>query len=180
MTRRVLVSHRLPELQSGNPIIDAWVSEHLQRFVSEVFEQIRFLTPEEGEFELDFLGGAGTAGTYEIATQANRYYRIGDFVFATIDVTLAAAITGGGVGALQLGELPYEAIDTHKPVGSFYSLGVNFDTSHQVVCNADGSRVTINEIFDNGAAAGLDVGALAANDRMIASVCYVTNGVRAG
>lgn len=41
MTRRILPSHRLPELRSGNPILDSWVSEHLQRFVSEVFEQFR-------------------------------------------------------------------------------------------------------------------------------------------
>jgi hypothetical protein len=43
LRRRVLLSPRLPELKSGNQIIDDWVARQLQPFVTQVFEQVSYL-----------------------------------------------------------------------------------------------------------------------------------------
>jgi hypothetical protein len=181
MTRRVLVSHRLPPLRSGNAEIDLWVDQYLQRHVAEVFEQIAYLTPEIGTFDLSSVGGSGTAGTYEIASQVNRYYRIGEFVFVTVDVTLAAAVTGGGAGDLWMSGLPYKAVDNHAAMGAVYTSGVDHAaTTNYLVASVVENTTTmnINEIADNAAAAVLPITAVAANDRIIASCAYITDGER--
>jgi hypothetical protein len=181
MTRRVLVSHRLPELRSGNAVLDAWVREHLQRHVAEVFEQIAYLTPESDTFDLTYFGGSGTAGTYEIASQVNRYYRIGELVFVTVDVTLAGTVTGGGTGDLQMGGLPYKAVDNHAAMGAVWTSGVDHTANYVVAAVIENTTtMNLNEIADNAAAAALPISAVAANDRIIASCVYVTDGVRAG
>ena len=56
MTRRALVTPRLPELRSGNAEIDRRVAQYLQEFVTTVSATISALTPEQGEFAPTWTG----------------------------------------------------------------------------------------------------------------------------
>lgn len=178
MTRRVLVSPRLPELRSGNAELDRWVSEHLQRHIAEVFEQISFLTPEHETFT-PTVRGSGTAGTYELDTNNSRYYRFADLVFVHVDVVLDNPLTAGGTGVIWFTGLPYKAIDNHSPMGAVYTSGVDH-LANYLACGMieDTTTLTLNEIADNAAAAGLPISAVAADDRIIASCVYITDGER--
>lgn len=178
MTRRVLVSHRLPELQSGNSVLDAWVREHLQKHVAEVFEQISYLTPEADTFT-PTVRGSSTAGTYEIDTNNSRYWRIAELVFVHIDVTFDNPLTAGGTGVIWFTGLPYKAIDNHAPMGAVYTSGVDH-LANYLTCGMveDTTTLTISEIADNAAAAGLPISAVAADDRITASCVYITDGER--
>ena len=55
--RRALVSPKLPEFRSGNDEIDRKVSQYLNEHVANVYERIKSLTPERGEFAPIWDGG---------------------------------------------------------------------------------------------------------------------------
>jgi hypothetical protein len=100
MTRRAIVSPRLPELRSGNAEIDRWVERYLQVFVTQVADRIKELTPEEGEFAPTWLGFS-TDPVGNISYQDD-----GEFVWLWVD----AALTGvSDETFMQLSGLP-EAI----------------------------------------------------------------------
>lgn len=66
MTRRVLVSPKLPTLRSGNAEIDRWVEQYLQAHVSETFATLRYITQRASSFEATLTGmAASTVGTVE-------------------------------------------------------------------------------------------------------------------
>lgn len=181
MTRRVLVSNRLPELQSGDPVIDAWVREHLQRHIAEIFEQISFLTPEEGSWTAA-VRGSGTAGTYEIDSQLSRYYRIADLVVLWFHIVLDTPLTGGGAGDLQITGAPFQKMDDVNAVGTAHMSGVDWTAAANhvlgFVSTDESSTLGIFEINDNAVATALAIGSLAAGDLLIGSIAYQTNGVR--
>lgn len=191
MTRRVLVSHRLPELRSGNAVLDAWVREHLQRFASEVFEQISYLTPETGLWT-PVVRGSGTAGTYELATASGTYYRIGDIVFASVFVQFAAVVTAGGTGDLQITGIPFEKLAA--ATGSYYPPGAvivggaggGIDVTAGAVSLSLGfngatanSILVIQQSLDNAANTLLPIASVAANDIISGSIVYMA-GDRTG
>src|SRR5688572_9775896 len=180
MTRRVLVSPQLTALRSGNPELDRWVEQYLQAFVSQVFEQIQFLTPETESFT-PVLYGSGTAGTYELASSNCWYYRVGDLVFAHVEFTLAGAITGGGTGTALISGLPFEKIEADNSIWTASPRGVDL-SGHQVVVNMNSTTETptlhINEVQDNADINGLAIGSFAVNDIFSATGFYRTNGER--
>lgn len=178
MTRRVLVSQRLPTLRSGNAELDRWVEQHLQRWSLEVFEQLKFLTPEEGLFT-PTVSGSGTAGTYELAANNSRYYRAADLVFVHVDVTFDNPLTAGGTDAMRISGMPFKAIDSHSPMGAAWASGVDHAGNYMVSgIIEDTTTMNFNEIVDGGAAAEFPISAIAADDRVIASLVYVTDGQR--
>lgn len=180
MTRRVLVSNRLPQLRSGNAEIDRWVEQYLQAFVSQVFEQISFLTPETESFTPTLFGGS-TAGTYELASNRSWYYKLGDLVFASIDFTLDNPITAGGTGSTIISGLPFEKVETYNSIWAVSTSGVDL-SGHQIVANMDPNTeaptVHLNEVQDDGATVPLAIGSFAADDVLTLSGFYVTNGER--
>lgn len=183
MTRRVLVSNRLPELRSGNAELDRWVSQALQPWITQAFEQISFLTPETDAFT-PTIRGSGTAGTYELLTNYSRYYRSGDLVHAFVFVQLAAAITAGGTNDLNIAGLPYTMLDSQAPYGIAAFSGVNWAAGANLACTFTGSggessTLMVVETNDNAALSLVQVGGLAVNDIIVASIAYITNGVRA-
>lgn len=179
-SRRVLVSQSLPELRSGNAEVDRWINEYLRRHVAEVFEQLSYLTPETDSFT-PILKGASTAGTYEIATNRSSYYKSGDIVFATIHVTLAGAITGGGAGTAVVSGLPYEKIEADNHTWVVETSGVDLN-GVQVVGTMnypdEDPTVYLNEVQDNAGATALAIGSFAAGDTLQITGFYRTNGVR--
>lgn len=181
MTRSVLVSHRLPELQSGNPVLDHWVREHLQAWISQAFEQLSYLTPEVGDWTA-IVQGSGTAGTYEITTQESQYCRIGDWVFVSTYITLAGALTGGGAGDLNIAGLPYEKRADHNPIGTAAFGGVNWTAGANLTSNfttdGESSALKFVETNDNAAVSIVPIGGIAVSDLLLATICYLTNGER--
>lgn len=178
MTRQALVSQKLPALRSGNAELDRWVNEHLQRHIAEVFEQISFLTPESETFT-PIVAGSGTAGTYELATNNSRYYRMGDLVFVHVDVTFDNPLTAGGTDDFRITGMPFKALDSHSPMGAVWTSGVDHTANYLVAGMVeDTTTMSISEIADNGAATELPIAAVAADDRIIASCVYITDGER--
>jgi hypothetical protein len=179
MTRRVLVSHRLPPLRSGNLEIDLWVEQYLQPHVSQVFEQLAFLTPESENFT-PVVRGSGTAGTYELASSYGRYYKIGDLVFANLVITFAGAITAGGTGDLNITGLPFkkaQLVTGFLPQGVVRLSGIDTSTAVDVVCSftdsaSEVSTLAIHQTIDNGAAVVLPISAVAANDSIICTLVF--------
>jgi hypothetical protein len=180
VTRRVLVSNRLPELRSGNAVLDQWVAQHLQRYVAEVFEQIGFLTPESGDWTPS-IRGSGTAGTYELAEAFGRYYKIGDFVFANFGVRLAGSVTGGGTDNLQILGLPFEKVayenDGYFPTGDAWLSDVDTSTCVNVSVGFEshqsaGSILYIHQTMDNAAYQILPISAVAASDYLMGSIAF--------
>lgn len=179
MTQRVLVPHSLPELRSGNPIIDAWVENYLQAFVRNTFEQLRFLTPEAENFTPS-LRGSGTAGTYELTTAYGRYYKIGDLVFANIVMTLAGAITAGGTGDLHIYGLPFEKaqlVTSFFPTGTVRLGGIDTSTAVDAVCvfvsaSAETAVLRIDQTLDNAAEQTIPISAVAAGDSIVCTILF--------
>jgi hypothetical protein len=182
MTRRVIVSHRLPELRSGNAEIDHWVAEHLQAHVSQVFEQLTYLIGETETFTAS-IRGSGTAGTYEIASQRSHYYRTGDLVTAFIDISMAGALTAGGTGDFQIQGLPLLKLDAHFPKGTAFLDGVNWAAGANLTSSftsetGELGTLIIRETNDNAASTIVPVSGIAANDRIAITIQYITCGVR--
>lgn len=131
-------------------------------------------TQTNGSFTAAVRGGS-TAGTYEITTQASYYYRIGDLVFATVDITFAGSITAGGTGNLQITGMPVDRDTDISPVGTVWLQGVDLaaGTTHAVCAFTGAASLEIIEITDNAAAAAVAIGSVAASDRIIACITYV-------
>jgi|SRR5688572_25455146 len=178
MTRRVLVSDRLPPLRSGNEALDRWVEQYLQAFISQTFDQMRWLVGAQGEWEAT-ISGSGTAGTYEIDSQASWFSRSRDVVDLWFRITLDNPLTGGGVGNLQITGLPYTKASNHDAVGALRMSGVNWTAGANLVVGFstqdESSTLNIFETTDDAAAAALAIGSLAADDFLIGHIRYITS-----
>lgn len=76
------------------------------------------------------IAGVTTAGTYELSTASGKYTRIGNQVTLQCYMQLAAAVTGGGAGAVRITGLPFaKANNATVPVGAVQLNGVNFTGS---------------------------------------------------
>jgi hypothetical protein len=166
-------------LQSGNPILDAWVREHLQRYMAELFQQVAFITPESEDFT-PAIRGSGTAGTYELTTAQGRYYKLGDLVLAHIYIVFAGAVTGGGTGDLHITGLPFTKAQRSAnlaPQGHVRLSGVDTAAGVDVQCifydsANEVSTLALHETNDNAAHSVIPISAVAANDSILCSIMF--------
>lgn len=125
------------------------------------------------------VAGAGTPGTYETSLQQSRYYRVGDLVHVTVDITLASSITAGGTGDFHVTGLPFSKAADYFPVGSVFLIGVDYTATANLVCSfvtSAGEETTLKilETNDNASFSDVQVSGLAANDRIVMSITYIT------
>ena len=83
---------------------------------------------EEGTWT-PVIRGDGTAGTYELDADSQAHYiKIGRQVTLTVFIKLAAAITAGGTGDLNITGLPFSSTSliNNYPQGALLLSGVNF------------------------------------------------------
>lgn len=125
------------------------------------------------------IRGSGTAGTYEIASHLCRYQRIGRLVVLDVRITMAAAVTGGGTGYLQITGAPYVKVANSSPIGSVRLSGVDYAANATLsmlfIDPAATSTLFFSETNDNAAATDLQVAGVAANDILGGSICYETD-----
>lgn len=178
MTQRILIPNKVSP--SGDPVIDSWLDRDFNPLLQKLFTNMVFVLGNSASFTAT-LQGSGTAGTYEIGSQASFYYRVGDLVYALIDITLDSSITAGGTGNLQISGLPYTKMPNHYPIGSVYLSGVDLAPGVHVVSvfDSDSDESTVlelNEITDNSTPAVVPISAVAATDRIVTNIVYVTSG----
>lgn len=125
------------------------------------------------------IRGAGTAGTYEIATQNCRYSRIGRRVWLDIFIIMSATVTGGGTSYLQITGVPFIKANNTLPQGAVYVDNVDYTGTANLTLSftqiSPSSVLYINETNDNAGAVALAVAGLSANDQIFASISYETD-----
>jgi len=93
--------------------VDFSASSHAPGMTSELLNDY-----EEGAWTPVIVGSTG-AGTYELAAETNCLYtKIGRQVTLVALIRLAAAVTGGGTGSLNITGVPYAKASNQIPVGS--------------------------------------------------------------
>jgi len=123
------------------------------------------------------VNGSTTAGTYEIASQTSTYTVIGRSVTLNSKITLAAVVTGAGVGNLRITGLPYTGKAATLAYGSVVLSGVNYTTAGaSIASEMDGtshsSAIFFVETVDNTASAYIPIGAATANNVISFSITY--------
>lgn len=121
------------------------------------------------------IRGDATAGVYEIASQISHYTKIGRVVHLESRITLAAAITGGGAGYLQITGVPVTKMANSAPKGALSAIGIDFTGALLNIAfdsEAASSILKIIETVDNGASIDLPIAAIAANDEIHFSITY--------
>lgn len=122
--------------------------------------------------------GNTTAGTYEAALAVGRYTRIGTRVILDFWFQAAAAITGGGTGALAIDGLPFAKISGAVPQGNILMDGIDWTagTDHTIGFISAGatSRLIIYESADNATFSLVGIAGFGVNDRLFASISYET------
>jgi hypothetical protein len=126
------------------------------------------------------IGGNSTPGTYEVSFNFSRYTRIGRRVFLDLYVKLANSVTGGGVGYLAITGLPFAKSAGGFPIGAVHTGGVDFTTSGaslsiQFISTGASSVLYLHENVDNTAGNIVQIGQVAAQDEISASICYETD-----
>ena len=118
--------------------------------------------------------GSGAAGTYELASSAAVYTKIGRLVTLNMTLTTAGAVTGGGTGYLQITGVPFA--NAAFATGAVYLQGIDF-TADYVVCNftsASGSTTLyFEEVRDAAAAGDLPIASIGANDTIRLTLQYI-------
>lgn len=129
---------------------------------------------EEGTWTA-VIRGSGTAGTYEIDSQKSNYTKIGRIVHLESSIDMAAALTGGGTGTLQITGCPFTKMANSFPVGSITVAGINFTGTYLNICffaSAATDILYIRETVDDGANVSLPISAILANDTMRFSITF--------
>jgi hypothetical protein len=133
-------------------------------------------TPQEGSWTPAIAGGS-TAGTQTYSTQVGRYIRQGNLVTAWFS-TVMTAKDGTTAGAFLVTGLPFTSTNVS---GLSYSgqvgAAANIDLSAGysqigILVSANTTSITVNQIGDNVAAAGLTAAAIAATTELRGSVTY--------
>jgi hypothetical protein len=153
---------------------------NMRRRVMEVLNQLAALLPVEYGSWTAVIRGSGTAGTYEIATQYCRYTRMGRRVILDVWIQLAAVVTGGGTGDVQITGAPYAKKANTLPQGPLRLDGVGYTAGNALVLShfstADATAVlALVEVVSGAGAAAIPVSALDASDFIIGSICYETD-----
>lgn len=146
--------------------------------IATVLNELAKQSPQHADWTA-VISGAGTAGTYEIDTQFCRSTRIGRRVWLDIRITLAAVITGGGVGTLQITGFPFSKAANTFPVGTMNPDGIDWTAGAVLaLCfNAVSASSTLflRQSFDNAGSTALPISGLAATDVISGSICYETD-----
>lgn len=126
------------------------------------------------------IRGSGTAGTYQITTQRCRWTRIGRRVWLDVYIVMAAVVTGGGTGHIQITGLPFAKIADSLPIGSVRLDAVDWAAGANVVLSwstaAASSTLVIDEVNDNASTTDVAIAGLGgANDAIYGSICYETD-----
>jgi hypothetical protein len=131
---------------------------------------------EEGTWT-PVLKGAGTAGTYELATSLATYTKIGRQVTLNLYLALAGSITGGGTLYAIITGVPFEKVANTLTNGSVRLGGVDFTGSYITVeftSSSASSTLYFVETVDNGATIDLPISGFSANDNVVLSITYFT------
>ena len=129
---------------------------------------------EEGTWTPTVRGSA-TAGTYQLASHLSHYTKIGRTVQLTSRITLAASITGGGVGDLWITGVPFAKQANEFSVGSVLLNNVDYGgVSQNVLWQSEAANSVLNIAGsnDNAAYSITGISGIAANDIIILSITY--------
>lgn len=153
--------------------------QHRTVIATSLNELVKFFNTIKSETWTAAVRGSGTAGTYEIASQNCRYTRIGRRVFLDISITMAAAVTGGGTGFLEITGAPFTKIANSLPYGDARLSGVDYTAGAMIslgfITSAATSILYFDETTDNAAASQVQIAGLSANDVLNGSICYETD-----
>jgi hypothetical protein len=106
------------------------------------------------------IRGSGTAGTYQMVTNYGFYTKVGNQVTIVCAITLAAVVTGGGTGDLQITGLPFsKKLNSAASGGSVQgifttipmvmSFGTRGSTSVLYVYNTLNNAIQVSEATAN-------------------------------
>ena len=121
------------------------------------------------------IRGSGTAGTYEITDQMSNYTKIGRVVHLESYIIMAAAITGGGDGYLQITGCPFAKITDSFPAGSVILEKVDFTGTYVGVCfisSSESSIFYLVGITDNATKTPIPIAGLSAGDKIQFSITF--------
>jgi hypothetical protein len=155
-------------------------SINMRRRVIENLNQLADLLPIEAGPWTPVVQGSSTAGTYEISSNLSRYMRVGRRVWVDVWFQLAAGITAGGTGDIQIIGAPFKKMANTLPQGTIRLDRVAFTAnSHLVLSHSDTitsvASLQIIEVVSNVSPAAVPVSALAADDIIIGSICFETD-----
>lgn len=152
----------------------------LQKFLSEELLQIAAAinNVRSGAWTAA-VRGAGTAGTYEIATQKCRYTRIGRRVWLDLYIVFAGTVTGGGTLELLVTGAPFSKAADTVPMGSVSFDGVNWTDGALIALSfrqlGSTSELIFRQSLDTATATGMPISAIGAGDSLFGSICYETD-----
>lgn len=154
--------------------------QHRAAMATSLNELVKFFNTIKSGSWTPVIRGSGTAGTYEIASHTCRYSRIGRLVKLDIGVTMAAAVTGGGTGYMQITGAPFTKVANSFPVGPVVCTGLNFTAaspslSLQFITSAATSTLYIHENVDNSNGNDFPVAGLTANNTFASTIWYETD-----
>lgn len=159
------------------PVDSANEKQH-RTIIATVLNELVKQFPQHGDWTA-VIRGSGTAGTYEIASQNCRYTRIGRRVWLDVFIQMAAVVTGGGTGFIQITGVPFVKIANSIPIGGVRVDGVDWTAGANVVLSWNDSGVSstlvIDEVIDNASAGNVAISGLGANDAIYGSICYETD-----
>jgi hypothetical protein len=109
-----------------------------------------------------------------------RTSRFGRLIKLDVDITFAAAVTGGGTGYLQITGAPYTKAASTNPTGSVLLSGVDFTTAGaslalSFISSSATSTLFIRETVDAGAGNDMPIAGVGANDIVRGSIWYETD-----
>jgi hypothetical protein len=158
--------------------LDSENDKQHRTIIATVLNELAKQAPQSGSWTA-VIRGSTLAGTYEIASQLTRYTRIGRRVWLDFYIVMAAAITAGGTGSLQITGLPYAKAADTLPVGPVsvdgYDTSANANLVVTFAALTASSILNIREYYDNAGANGLAITGIAANDIINGSICYETD-----
>lgn len=131
---------------------------------------------EEGTWT-PVIRGSGTAGTYETATAIGTYTKIGNRIHLFCRVTLAAVVTGGGTGYLQITGLPVGTTNAENAIGSTAATGLDMTANYTWLSaspeSGSGSVVWyLRQSGDNQAMTEFPISGIGANDSFEFNATY--------
>jgi hypothetical protein len=159
------------------PLDSANERQH-RTMIATVLNELAKQFPQHGSWTAVIAGSTG-AGTYEITTNSCRYTRIGRRVWVDVFIVMAAAVTGGGTGTLNITGLPFIKSTGTYPIGGVQLAGIDWTAGTNLTIGFStslaSSTLLIQETADNASYTQVPISAIAANDQIFASICYETD-----
>lgn len=128
---------------------------------------------EEGTWT-PVVKGNLTAGTYELATAAGKYTKIGNTVAISCRIKAAAAVTGGGTGVIVISALPFTYNGDLAAAETFVN-GIAFTGSYvavQKLSSGTSGDLVLSGIDNAGTVTNVPIGNFAADDLLEFSFTY--------